>query len=94
MTEKTYLIIGSSEYIQKEDNLDSVDDIQLISEILKLSKKYHEILILLDNKNSSDIKSSLSTFINKYKKEKIHEILFYFSGHGMKRPTRKMMNFI
>ena len=91
MTEKNLaIIIGSSEYIQKEDNLDSVkNDIQLISEILKLSKKYHEILILLDNKNSSDIKSSLSTFINKYKKEKIHEILFYFSGHGMRKTNKE-----
>lgn len=84
------IIIGSSEYIQSQDNLISVkNDIELISNILELSEKYEEKLILLDNKNSADIKSNISTFINKHKDNEINEILFYFSGHGIRKANKE-----
>ncbi|TNL53641.1 hypothetical protein EYB59_01260 [Acinetobacter bereziniae] len=71
------IIIASSEYLNKSDNLPTVkNDFRLIFNILNLSDKYKEILPILDNKNSSEVKSLISTFINKYKGENINEIFF------------------
>lgn len=80
------IVIASSEYLDPNDNLPTVkNDFRLISNILHLSGKYTEILTILDNKNSSEVKSLISTFINKYKTQEINEIFFYFSGHGVRR---------
>ena len=83
------IVIGSSEYLDVSDNLSTVkNDFRLISNILRLSGKYTEILDILDNKNSSEVKSLISTFITKYKDIEVNEILFYFSGHGIRKMNR------
>lgn len=83
------IVIGSSEYLDVSDNLSTVkNDFRLISNILRLSGKYTEILDILDNKNSSEVNSLISTFITKYKDIEVNEILFYFSGHGIRKMNR------
>lgn len=83
------IVIGSSEYQDTRDNLPTVkNDFRLISNIVQLSKKYNEVLEILDNKNSSEIKSLISKFINKHKESEVNEIFFYFSGHGIRKPNQ------
>lgn len=83
------IVIASSEYLDKNDNLPTVkNDFRLISNIMSLSGKYTEILNILDNKNSSEVKSLISTFINKYKEKEVNEIFFYFSGHGVRKMNK------
>lgn len=84
------IVIASSEYQDARDNLPTVkNDFRLISHILQLSQKYTEVLKILDNKNSSEIKSLISTFINKYKGSEVNEIFFYFSGHGIRKANKE-----
>lgn len=83
------IVIASSEYLDKNENLPTVkNDFRLISNILSLSGKYSEILSILDNKNSSEVKSLISSFINKYKAQEINEVFFYFSGHGIRKANK------
>jgi hypothetical protein len=83
------IVIGSSEYQNKDDNLPSVKkDYNLVSKILELSQKYEDILNILDGESSSEIKSKISTFIKKYKEQNINEIFFYFSGHGVRKTDK------
>lgn len=83
------LLIAASEYQHPLNNLPaSIKDAELMNAILHATGKYDETLLLIDNANSASIKKRLTDSFKelkdrtKQKGEVIHEIFFYFSGHG------------
>lgn len=81
------ILIGVSDYSNERiPNLTACkNDVNLMSTLLKLTKKYDEILVIEKNTTSENVKKQLTEFIKKHtvnEEKEIEEVLFYFSGHG------------
>lgn len=58
------------------------NDYRLISDILRATNKYTEILEIYDKTDSSNVKESLMNFFSSVREEEIGELFFYYTGHG------------
>jgi Caspase domain len=77
------IVIGVSDY-QKVSSLPGCRaDAQSIKQLLDLSNKCDDILFISENTYSKDVKSQLTAFVKKHESNKINEVIFYFSGHGL-----------
>lgn len=77
------IVIGVSEY-QNTTPLDGcLNDANVINQLLELSNKCSDILYLTEKTDSKNVKSKISSFVNKYQNEDIDEVIFYFTGHGL-----------
>ena len=77
------IVIAVSNYSNKSNNLPaSKKDGEIISRVLKETKKFDKILTINDNESSFQTKELLSNFFIEYKGAKIDELFFYYSGHG------------
>lgn len=77
------IVIGVSDYLNAPKLQGCVNDAEIIHKLLKLTNKCEDILYLTENTESSNVKSKITAFINKYQNEQIEEVIFYFTGHGL-----------
>lgn len=76
------IIIAVSEYKNVTPLPGCKNDYKLISDILKATNKYTEILEIHDNTDSLNVKECLVNFFSKIRGEEIGELFFYYTGHG------------
>ena len=79
------ILIGVDTYTLPGNNLPGcVNDIKIMSELLKNLNKFDDILILNKNESSKAVKDKILKFIIKHSVEgnSIDDFLFYFTGHG------------
>lgn len=60
------------------------NDLQLMTEIVKASGDFDDWLLLGNSPLSIHAKDQISNFIRKYQNDKIKEIFFYYTGHGIR----------
>lgn len=77
------IVIGVSEYQNTTSLAGCLNDANVINQLLELSNKCSDILYLTENTDSKNVKSKISSFVNKYQNEEIDEVIFYFTGHGL-----------
>lgn len=77
------IIIGVSEYENLQSLTACKNDAEIMYTLLNsIENKYMDILYIVENTNSVNVKNQLSNFIEKHCNSKINEIFFYYSGHG------------
>ena len=77
------IVIGVSEYLDTQNNLPGCQkDAELIYNILNKTSKYSEILYLNEKQPSAKVKERITEFISNNTKNKIDELVFYYTGHG------------
>lgn len=84
MGKKIALLIGVSTYEKENDLPPCKADIDLMSNIIALSNKYDDKLVLDDSPKSIDAMEAIRSFITTYQSSEIDEIFFYYTGHGTK----------
>lgn len=78
------IIIGISNYKSFINLKQCKNDANMIHRIIESSKKYQDILFFNSGKETSgEIMDKIDSFITAHNKDKIEEVLFYFSGHGI-----------
>lgn len=76
------ILVGVSEY-DHCDNLPACDnDLKVMNKTLHKLNKFEEICVLPDSPKAIEVKQQITDFVNKYKGNKINELVFYFTGHG------------
>lgn len=81
---KLALLFGVSEY-EKVPKLEACRyDLQMMHSLLQSSGEFSNILVSLDD-TASSAREKIIEFIEKYKNEKIEQVVFYFSGHGYRQ---------
>ncbi len=84
MTKKIAILVGVSNY-QNTSPLPPCDnDLQLMTAIVKASGAFDDLILLDNSPISIHAKDQISNFIKKYQNDKIQEIFFYYTGHGMR----------
>lgn len=79
---KLAIIIGVSEY-QHCQSLNACDnDIKLMRSIFERLEKFEDICVIDNSPKAFEAKKKLTDFINKYKEDKVEELVFYYTGHG------------
>ncbi|OLS17040.1 MAG: hypothetical protein HeimC3_50140 [Candidatus Heimdallarchaeota archaeon LC_3] len=82
------ILIGISKYINFNDLPACKSDLNHIHNLIKRTEKYQEnILLINEDSSSSEVKEQITSFVNKFFKQEIDEVLFYFSGHGQIKGT-------
>jgi hypothetical protein len=77
------IIIGVSEYEEKQNNLPGCQkDAEIINSIISKTGKFESILYVNEKKSSALVKEKITDFISENKANKIEELFFYFTGHG------------
>jgi len=79
------ILIGVSEYRNLDPLPGCKNDLAAMRDFLIHSAKVeeHNLLVIGHNTNSSDVKGTLSGFVQKHSGSTPDEIFFYFTGHGM-----------
>jgi hypothetical protein len=79
------ILIGVSEYRNLDPLPGCKNDLAAMRDFLIHSAKVeeHNLLVIDHNTNSSDVKGTLSGFVQKHSGSTPDEIFFYFTGHGM-----------
>lgn len=77
------IVIGVSEYENVNDLPGCQSDVDLISKLLEVTSKWDDVLTISKQTDSKSIKAKLSEFIKKHQDEKVHDVFFYFTGHGL-----------
>ena len=79
------IVIGVSDYQNVASLPGCVNDARAMNQLLEMVGKCDDILYLTepDSTSSKSLKAKLTTFVNKYSSEKIEEVVFYFTGHGL-----------
>ncbi|MDC4509178.1 caspase family protein, partial [Acinetobacter baumannii] len=76
------ILIGVADY-QYINKLSPCDrDVDLISNILDISGKYQDILLLDRSPISSIAKDQIAEFVRLHQEDDIDEIFIYYTGHG------------
>lgn len=76
------ILIGVADY-QHINKLSPCNrDIELISNILDISEKYQEVLLLNNSPFGSTAKDQIAEFIRLHQESDIDEIFIYYTGHG------------
>lgn len=76
------ILIGVADY-QHINKLSPCNrDIELISNILDISEKYQEVLLLNNSPSGSTAKDQIAEFIRLHQESDIDEIFIYYTGHG------------
>jgi hypothetical protein len=75
------IVIGAANYKNMNPLPSCKADALAMQSLLRVTSKYEEILFLL-NATALDIKDKLADFTTKYRNETIHEVFFYYLGHG------------
>jgi hypothetical protein len=84
MGKKIALLIGVATY-EKESCLPPCEaDINLMTKIIEISKKYDDKLVLDESPKSIDAMAKIRSFITTHKNSEIDEVFFYYTGHGTK----------
>ncbi|RJF36910.1 caspase family protein [Pseudoalteromonas gelatinilytica] len=77
------IVIAVSDYGSTGNNLPGCyADGLAISKILQTDNKFDDVLYLSENTGSGTVKPELIKFINSHKDNEIHDVVFYFTGHG------------
>ena len=79
------ILIGVDSYNIPRNNLPGcINDINLMSELVKNLNKFDDILILNENLNTKATKNKILEFLKKYDNNEkiIDDFFFYFTGHG------------
>lgn len=77
------IVVGVSEYQNTSSLKGCLNDAKVIHQLLELSNKCSDVLYLTEKTDSKNVKSKISSFVNKYQNEDIDEVIFYFTGHGL-----------
>jgi hypothetical protein len=81
---KLAIIIGVSQYLNATTLDACKNDAALFHVILEKIKKLDDILFLGDSPNGHEAKKSISDFITKHKGSSVDELIFYYTGHGLR----------
>lgn len=76
------IIIGVSNYKNISSLPGCENDVNLMKDLLNLTNKYHDSLVISEDTDAVIVKEQLSEFITKQKSNTINEVFFYFTGHG------------
>ncbi|XZV46521.1 caspase family protein [Acinetobacter baumannii] len=76
------ILIGVADYQYLNKLLPCDRDIDLISNILDISGKYQDILLLDHSPISSTVKDQIAEFVRIHQEDEIDEIFIYYTGHG------------
>lgn len=80
------IVVGCSAYVLPGNDLPAAGhDARAVSELLRQTQAYDDVLTLVDNQPAAAVKEALSAFVQKHQKLPVDEVLFYFSGHGLYR---------
>jgi Caspase domain len=81
---KIALLVGISDY-QNLTKLPPCDeDLSLMSELIRNTGKYDEVVVVDGSPKSDRAKEQISSFIRKYQNQEVDEFFFYYTGHGMR----------
>jgi hypothetical protein len=77
------IVIAVSDYLGDTGSLPACRrDGAAIVEVLGSAGKFHDILYIEQDTNSTTVKQKLAEFIKNYSEKDIGEVVFYFTGHG------------
>ncbi len=77
------IVIGVAAYKKPVTDLPAcMRDVDLVSQLLRYTNKFPNMLELGKNTSSAEIKTQLAQFITKFRDEPVDELFFYYSGHG------------
>ena len=76
------ILIGISEYDNSGNLSACSEDVNIMKNIIDKIDKFDDICYIKKNITAREIKTKIANFINKYSKEAVNELFFYFSGHG------------
>ena len=80
------IVVGCSGYALPGNDLPAAGhDARAMSELLRQTHAYDDVLTLVDNQPAAAVKEALSAFVQKHQKLPVDEVFFYFSGHGLYR---------
>ncbi|MGA5654721.1 caspase family protein [Rahnella contaminans] len=77
------ILIGVSDYVRATKLPACKNDVQIINKVITHCGKYEAVLLIDNETSSASVKGKVSDFIRRHENEKIEEIFFYFSGHGL-----------
>lgn len=76
------IIISVSEYENIAKLPGCKNDFKLMSDLIKATDKYDEILEIYENTKSTRVKEVLTNFFTRIQNVGIDELFFYYTGHG------------
>lgn len=76
------VVIGVTKYARCASLPACKADADLVTAILKGTKRYDQVVTVTENTASSAIKTLITNLINQLSGKRINEFFFYFSGHG------------
>ncbi|WP_411349400.1 caspase domain-containing protein [Paenibacillus sp. WLX2291] len=82
---KIALLIGVSEYNTQKALPGCKNDVLAMEQIIDSTNNYDDKLVIYSDTNSNNIKKQVSDFFDEHRnsEEKVQEVFFYFSGHGL-----------
>ena len=81
---KLAILIGNPEYNYLDELPSCTRDVEIMNLICQKIGKFDDICLVNENQNGIEAKAKISSFIEQYQGDSAQEILFYFSGHGIR----------